>query len=142
MARATLTISSSQLFVLVPARLAAVQVRQPRLRVVNVPLDDADARAELLLLSPSFLTPCLTLDGLRVWGPRWPSPSSCTRRCRTRACCDGPGGALAAAARSARDALGFANLRAALPMNLKAHPPGIQGRAGRSRTWTDHRDLA
>ena len=27
--------------------------------VVKVPLDDAGARAELLLLSPSFLTPCL-----------------------------------------------------------------------------------
>ena len=29
--------------------------------------DDPDARAELLLLSPSFLVPCLTHDGIKVW---------------------------------------------------------------------------
>ena len=29
--------------------------------------DDASARAELLLLSPSFLVPCLTHDGIKVW---------------------------------------------------------------------------
>jgi glutathione S-transferase len=34
---------------------------------VSLPLDDASARAELLLLSPSFLTPCLTHDGIKVW---------------------------------------------------------------------------
>jgi len=32
-----------------------------------VSLDDANARAELLLLSPSFLVPCLTHDGAKVW---------------------------------------------------------------------------
>src|SRR6202008_4748863 len=30
-------------------------------------LDDASSRAELLLLSPSFLVPCLTHDGIKVW---------------------------------------------------------------------------
>ena len=34
---------------------------------VVVPPDDADARKELLLLSPSILVPCLTHDGVRVW---------------------------------------------------------------------------
>src|ERR1700755_1885537 len=29
--------------------------------------DDAAARAELLLLSPSFLVPCLTHKGVKVW---------------------------------------------------------------------------
>ena len=29
--------------------------------------DDADARAEILLLSPSILVPCLTYDGIRIW---------------------------------------------------------------------------
>src|ERR1700727_3312588 len=28
---------------------------------------DADARAEILLLSPSILVPCLTYNGIRVW---------------------------------------------------------------------------
>ena len=32
-----------------------------------VSLDDPSTRAELLLLSPSFLVPCLTHDGVRVW---------------------------------------------------------------------------
>ena len=32
-----------------------------------VSLDDPGARAELLLLSPSFLVPCLTDDGVKVW---------------------------------------------------------------------------
>ena len=32
-----------------------------------VSIDDPSARAELLLLSPSFLVPCLTHDGVRVW---------------------------------------------------------------------------
>src|ERR1700745_3416463 len=29
--------------------------------------DDPSTRAELLLLSPSFLVPCLTHDGVKVW---------------------------------------------------------------------------
>src|ERR1700743_2986543 len=34
---------------------------------VPVPVDDAAARAELLLLSPSILVPCLVHDGVKVW---------------------------------------------------------------------------
>src|SRR3954463_8177247 len=30
-------------------------------------LDDPSSRAELLLLSPSFLGPCLTHEGIKVW---------------------------------------------------------------------------
>ena len=29
--------------------------------------DDPPTRAELLLLSPSFLVPCLTHDGVKIW---------------------------------------------------------------------------
>ena len=32
-----------------------------------MPPDDADARKEILLLSPSILVPCLTHDGIKVW---------------------------------------------------------------------------
>jgi glutathione S-transferase len=32
-----------------------------------VPPDDPVNRAELLLLSPSILVPCLTHDGIRIW---------------------------------------------------------------------------
>ena len=34
---------------------------------VMVSSDDPSTRAELLLLSPSFLVPCLTHDGVKVW---------------------------------------------------------------------------
>ena len=33
----------------------------------HVSTDDPSTRAELLLLSPSFLVPCLVHDGLKVW---------------------------------------------------------------------------
>jgi len=33
----------------------------------HVSTDDPSTRAELLLLSPSFLVPCLLHDGLKVW---------------------------------------------------------------------------
>ena len=33
---------------------------------VAIPSDDASTRAELLLLSPSFLVPCLTHNGIKV----------------------------------------------------------------------------
>src|SRR5262245_51652842 len=33
----------------------------------QAPSDDPSTRAELLLLSPSFLVPCLTHDGVNVW---------------------------------------------------------------------------
>ena len=39
--------------------------------------DDPSTRAELLLLSPSFLVPCLTHDGVKVW-TRWRLPNSST----------------------------------------------------------------
>jgi glutathione S-transferase len=97
---------------------------------VPVPLDDASARAELLLLSPSFLTPCLTYDGIKVWDTLaiaefldetfpdvglWPADR--TERAQCRAIC----GEMHS---------GFANLRAALPMNLKAHHPQFKVWAG------------
>jgi glutathione S-transferase len=33
----------------------------------QVSTDDPSTRAELLLLSPSFLVPCLTHNGLKIW---------------------------------------------------------------------------
>ena len=44
------------------AKLARIDFEE----VVVAP-DDADARAEILLLSPSILVPCLTYKGIRVW---------------------------------------------------------------------------
>jgi len=97
---------------------------------VMLPLDDASTRAELLLLSPSFLTPCLTYDGVKVWDTLAIGeflqevapeagllPADRAERARCRSIC----GEMHS---------GFANLRAALPMNLKAHHPGFKVWAG------------
>jgi len=97
---------------------------------VTVPLDDASVRAELLLLSPSFLTPCLTYDGIEVWDTLAIAeflaelkpkagllPADRAERARCRSIC----GEMHS---------GFANLRAALPMNLKARHPGFKVWAG------------
>jgi glutathione S-transferase len=88
--------------------------------------DDPSTRAELLLLSPSFLVPCLTHNGLKVWDtlaiaeylheqfPRagiLPSDPAARSHCRS----------IAGEMHS-----GFSNLRSALPMNLKAHYKGFK----------------
>ena len=91
---------------------------------VVVAPDDADARKELLLLSPSILVPCLTHDGVRVWDTlaiaeylnevRPESgllPKDRAARAHCRAIC----GEMHS---------GFTSLRSALPMNLKRTFPG------------------
>jgi len=95
-----------------------------------MPLDDPSTRAELLLLSPSFLVPCLTHDGIKVWdtlaiaeylAEARPNagllPAAPAARAHCRAIC----GEMHA---------GFYNLRSALPMNLKAHHKGFKIFAG------------
>ena len=86
--------------------------------------DDDEARQELLLLSPSILVPCLTHNGVKVWDtlaeylheikPKAGLlPSTRAARAHCRAIC----GEMHS---------GFANLRSALPMNLKASYPGYK----------------
>ena len=95
-----------------------------------LPADDISARAELLLLSPSFLTPCLTHDEIKVWdtlaiaeflGEILPDarllPEDRAARAKCRSIC----GEMHS---------GFSNLRSALPMNLKAKHPGFKVWAG------------
>src|SRR5262249_17358568 len=67
MATATLSISSKNysswsLRGWLLAKFSGIQFQE-----VAVPPDDADARKELLLLSPSILVPCLTWEGIKVW---------------------------------------------------------------------------
>jgi glutathione S-transferase len=84
---------------------------------------DTDARAEILLLSPSILVPCLTHRGIKVWdtlaiceflneiAPKARLlPKDQARRAHCRAIC----GEMHS---------GFIALRQALPMNIKAHFP-------------------
>lgn len=89
---------------------------------VTVSPDDADARRELLLMSPSILVPCLTHDGAKVWNTMAiaqylneikPKAGLMPAERIARAHCRSVSGEMNS---------GFANLRAALPMNLKAKP--------------------
>jgi len=67
MAKATLTLSSKNysswsLRGWLLARFAGLDFAEEM-----VPVDDAGARAEILLLAPSILVPCLTHDKVKVW---------------------------------------------------------------------------
>ena len=109
----------------------------------HVGTDDPSTRAELLLLSPSFLVPCLIHDGLKVWDTLAIAeylheikpeagllPADQAQRAHCRSIC----GEMHS---------GFSNLRSALPMNLKAHFPGFKVLGGRARRHrAHHRDLA
>ena len=97
---------------------------------VMVDSDDPSVRAELLLLSPSFLVPCLTHEGVRVWDTLAiggylnelnPEAGLLPRERVARAHCRSVSGEMHS---------GFSNLRSALPMNLKAHHPGFKVWAG------------
>jgi len=124
MARATLSISSKNysswsLRGWLLARFVGLDFEE-----LAVPPDDADARKELLLLSPSILVPCLTHDGVKVWDTLaiaeylneirpesglLPADRAARARCR---------------AISGEMHSGFSSLRSALPMNLKRSFPG------------------
>jgi glutathione S-transferase len=96
----------------------------------HVGADDPSTRAELLLLSPSFLVPCLFHDGIKVWDTLAiaqylhevkPDAGLLPADRAQRAYCRAISGEMHS---------GFANLRSALPMNLKAHFPGFKAWAG------------
>lgn len=95
-----------------------------------MPSDDPSTRAELLLLSPSFLVPCLRHEGATVWdtlaiaeylNELKPEAGLLPSERIARAHCRAVSGEMHS---------GFSNLRAALPMNLKAHYPGFKVWAG------------
>jgi glutathione S-transferase len=92
--------------------------------------EDPSTRAELLLLAPSFLVPCLTHGETKVWDTLaiaeylcelkpnaglMPKESAARARCRSI---------------SGEMHSGFSNLRSALPMNIKGHYPGFKVWAG------------
>jgi glutathione S-transferase len=124
MAKATLTISSKNysswsLRGWLLARFAGIDFKE-----ILIPPDDADARKELLLLSPSMLVPRLNHDGIKVWDTLAIAeylhevkpkagllPADRAARAHCRAVC----GEMHS---------GFSALRSALPMNLKRVFPG------------------
>ena len=144
MSEATLTISSKNysswsLRGWLLARFAGLPFKE-----ILVPPDDADARKELLLLSPSILVPCLTHDGVEVWDTLAIAeylneikpkagllPVDRAARAHCRAIC----GEMHS---------GFSSLRSALPMNLKrvfhGHKVWLRGQADIDRITTIWRD--
>jgi glutathione S-transferase len=126
MAEATLTIASKNygswsLRGWLLCKLAGLDFQEEQTRS-----DDPSVRAELLLLSPSFLVPRLTHAGVKVWDTLAIAeylnelrpeaglvPSARTERARCRSI-------------SGEMHSGFSNLRSALPMNIKAHYPGFK----------------
>ncbi len=91
---------------------------------------DPATRAELLLLSPSFLVPALEHDGIKVWDTlaiaeylnEWnPKAGLLPSDRKARAHCRAVSGEMHS---------GFANLRGSLPMNLKARHPNFKVWAG------------
>jgi glutathione S-transferase len=119
-ARATLTLSSRNysswsLRGWLLARFAGLEFDE-----VMVSPDDASARRELLLLAPSILVPCLTHEGAKSWNVMaiayyldevFPQAGLLPAERKARAHCRSVCGEMNS---------GFANLRSALPMNLKA----------------------
>lgn len=125
-AKATLTISSKNysswsLRGWLLARFAGLDFEE----IVTAP-DDPSARAEILLLSPTILVPCLRHDGATVWdtlaigeylNETFPDagllPGDRIQRAHCRSIC----GEIHS---------GFTTLRASLPVNLKGHFPGFK----------------
>ena len=91
-----------------------------------VPADDPTNRAELLLLSPSILVPCLRHQGIRIWDTL--AIAEYLNEVRPKAGLLPPDRAARARCRSICGEMhsGFSNLRSALPMNLKARRPGFK----------------
>jgi glutathione S-transferase len=95
-----------------------------------VPLDEPAARAELLLLSPSVLVPRLTHDKIIVWDTLAIAEYLNEAKPKANLWPADPVARAHARAVSGEMHSGFANLRSALPMNLKAHYPGFKVWAG------------
>jgi glutathione S-transferase len=126
MAKAILTISSRtysswSLRGWLLCRLAGLEVDAE-----VMPIDDPSVRAELLLLSPSFLVPSLEHEGARIWdtlaiaeylAETFPKAGLLPEARLARAHCRSISGEMHA---------GFYNLRSALPMNLRAFHKGFK----------------
>lgn len=129
MSRATLTLSSKNysswsLRGWLMAKLAGIDFEE-----VFVAPGDPDARAEILLLSPSILVPCLTYDGIKVWDTLAigeflneiaPEAGLLPKNQAKRAHCRSICGEMHS---------GFISLRQALPMNIK-------GRFEKFKIWS------
>jgi len=95
-----------------------------------LPADDPSTRAELLLLSPSFLVPCLTHGDIVVWDTLAIAEYLHEIRPQAGLLPDDRAARAHCRAISGEMHSGFSNLRSALPMNLKAYHPRFKVWAG------------
>lgn len=126
MAGAKLTISSRNYSSWSLRAWLFCQMAGLKVEVESAPLDDPQNRAELLLLSPTVLTPRLDHDGASVWDTiaiaeyldeMFPKADLLPTERVKRAHCRSVVGEMHG---------GFYNLRSALPMNLRARYPGFR----------------
>ena len=126
MAGAKLTISSRNYSSWSLRAWLFCQMAGLKVEVVSAPIDDPTNRAELLLLSPTVLTPRLDHDGASVWDTiaiaeyldeMFPKAELLPTERVKRAHCRSVSGEMHG---------GFYNLRSALPMNLRARYPGFR----------------
>nr|WP_217344807.1 glutathione S-transferase family protein [Noviherbaspirillum sp. L7-7A]MBV0878992.1 glutathione S-transferase family protein [Noviherbaspirillum sp. L7-7A] len=103
------------------ARLAGLSFEE-----IMIPSDDPAMRAEILLLAPSVLVPCLRHEGITVWDTLAigeylneirPGAQLLPKERKARAHCRAICGEMHS---------GFSALRSALPMNLKANYGGFR----------------
>ena len=130
MAKATLTIASKNygswsLRGWLMCRMAGLAFEERTLSA-----SDPGARAELLLLSPSFQVPCLEHEGIKVWDTLAigeylaeiaPKAGLLPKDRAARAHCRSVSGEMHS---------GFGNMRSSMPMNIKARHPGYKVFAG------------
>jgi glutathione S-transferase len=123
MAKTTLTLSSKNYSSWSMRGWLMVKLAKIDFEEVIVEPNDADARAEILLLSPSILVPCLTYKGIKIWDTLAigeflneiaPKAALLPKDQARRAHCRSISGEMHS---------GFVSLRQALPMNIKAHFP-------------------
>jgi glutathione S-transferase len=98
--------------------------------VEELSVDDVSARADLLLLSPSVLAPRLEHGDVAVWDTL--AIAEYLHELRPEAGLLPADQAARAHCRSVSGEMhsGFANMRAALPMDIRAHHPGFRVYAG------------
>ena len=126
MAEATLTISSKNYSSWSLRGWLLVKFSGLDFMEAVLPVTDVKARAELLILSPSMLVPCLRHDGHTIWNnlaigeylaeirpQAGLLPADLGRRTRCRSIC----GEMHS---------GFASMRSALPMNLRGDYPSFR----------------
>src|SRR5262249_9757521 len=139
MAKATLTISSRNYSSWSLRGWLLTKFSGLDFEEIGVAPDDASARAEILLLSPTILVPCLRHEGATIWdtlaiaeylSEAMPQANLLPRERVQRAHCRSICGEIHS---------GFATLRASLPVNLKHHFPGFKvwtrAQADIDRVW-------